>query len=102
MYMNGNGIHERTRRLTDDLWNAVGWAIVGSAMATAGPLIFAMMWFIPGAPMVSPMWVLPVIGCAAIGLWLSLPWWRAKSALRRHTASLDAETEKRGCGWARS
>lgn len=102
MYMNGVGIQEKTRRLTDVLWDAVPLAIIGTTAAITAPVIFGVTWAAPPSGM-PPWWTFVIVTvCVFGGVYLSIPYWRAERALKAHRLAMEAETEQRGSGWASS
>lgn len=122
MYMDGKGIMRRTERLNTDmkqkvdaLWDSLGMAFIGLSMALVGLLLSWGPILLPGAPWQPPStWHLAIaIAVTAftvpVGIWLSLPWFRAERALKQHikiveahTAAMKRERAKRGPGWAKS
>ena len=104
MYMDGRGIHQRTRALTDALWAKVPQAVIGTSAAIAAPFIGGLMWIAPSREPSSVPWL--GIGIAAVcvlaGTLVTVPYFQAEAALKRHTREMNAETEKRGEGWAAS
>lgn len=96
-YMDGRGIMARTEELNSDMWGAVPQAICGGAAGVLAALCVA------GAFMFGS-W--PLVPAAGLLGWLSYdlhgPWLRAKRAVADHREAMEAETEKRGKGWAQS
>jgi hypothetical protein len=101
MYMNGRGVMARTRELTDAMWDALPMSVLGNCGILFGVgggvfLLWDAQTFLQGAGGFAGL------GLAVLGYIAAKPWWTALSALRKHTEAMDAETEKRGRGWARS
>jgi len=108
MYMDGTGIQERTRHLTDEMWETLGLGIVGAWIIFLGPflswLIFIHQWT-RGAPPTKFDWALGIIIGAisiAVGLKIHLPHHKARTALNRHTKNMERAIAKYGKGCARS
>lgn len=103
-YMDGRGINERTRNLESAMWANINGAILGSTLATCGPIIAIVFFSVTsGNHPAWDRWLLTVvvsIACAAVGIWMGEPYRRALRAIKQHTAEMRAETAKRGSGWA--
>lgn len=108
MYLNGNGIHRRTRELTNAVWDKLPHAIFGITLATAGPIVTCVLilhrfsWDLPVGGEQKLLALLISGTCIGVGICIARPWFQAKRALDEHAARLRRETELRGKGWARS
>lgn len=105
-YMNGRGLLKRTEELNDAMWDALPMAFIGTSAAVLGPFI---SWgvFIHRFPWDLPppewfLWAFIIISTLSVsgGIWVSLPWWKAGRAIKRHTKMMKQETAKRGERWA--
>ena len=109
MYMDGTGIQERTRYLTDKVWETLGFGIVGAWIIFLGPflswLIFIHRWTPRSSPPTEFDWGLAIVITVVsivVGLKMHLPHHRVIAALKRHTKNIERETARRGKGWGRS
>lgn len=105
MYMGGVGVQERTRILSDRLWDAVLPAIFGSSAAVCVPFLYAMCLIgDPRAGGIERTWYWDIIVAVAViaGIYFAAPWFRIHAELKRHRLVMEAETAKRGKGWALS
>ncbi len=106
MYLNGRGINQRTRELTDAVWDKLLHAIFGSTLAVAGPIItcgLILLMFSLEAPVLPEQKIgafIVSLSCVVIGVLIARPWFTAKRALDTHTENMRRETEQRGKGWA--
>lgn len=104
LYMNGANIRERTRTLTDELFDCVSGAIIGIWLFSFGLGLAALFLFLPVSYR-GPFGVWAAIVClaaAVFGGYLARPWFVAYVALRTHRKAMEAETAKHGSGWASS
>lgn len=104
IYMNGVGVMQRTRELNDKLWDAVLGAIFGTSIPCATIICTAATYFAPSSFDGGLLpWVLGAnLIIAAVGYKMASPWFVISHQLRQHTAKMNAETAKRGRGWAKS
>lgn len=102
-YLDGRNIKKTTEDLTNLMWGSVLPAIIGSTMATTGPVIWGVAWFMR-KPWARDGWLFPtlVIVGVVFGIGLSLPFFVWEGRLRRHTRMMNEETRKSGKGWASS
>ena len=111
MYMDGTGIKERTRQLTDKVWDTLGLGILGAWVIFLGPFL-SWLFFIHhiheyggGTPPTEFDWGLAIAISAVsilVGLKMHLTHHRARTALKKHTKNMERETTRRGEHWARS
>jgi hypothetical protein len=105
LYMNGRGVMDRTRKLNDALWDAMVPAWLGTSAAICGPFVAVMILLIDD----EPRSILPYVAgavlslaCFALGAFFAAPWFKARAAVQAHRKAMEAETTKRGRGWAHS
>lgn len=108
MYMEGIGVKERTRHLTDSVWNTVLFGIFGLWIAICGPflswglLIHKFPWQSPPTAFDLSMAAAIAVLAVLVGIRMFSHYFRAMRALRKHTLIIESETKQRGRGWARS
>lgn len=96
-YMNGIGIMAHTRKLIDDSWNAFPFAVAGGAS------VVLSIWSVVIASVHQVWWFTIFSVIWLIVAWLMYgPWVKAFCALHEHRHRMEAETAKRGDGWASS
>ena len=107
-YMDGTGIKERTRQLTDKLWGTLPFGILGAWVIFLGPFL-SWAFLIDRLPWETPPtefdWGLAIAISAVsivVGLKMYLPHHRARTTLNKHTKNMERETTRRGEHWARS
>lgn len=102
LYMGGRGVLKKTDELVDASWATIFHGVIGYTIATVVP-IFALVVALAN-------WDLWVTVCSIIialvsvfgGFEIARPRRDAMAALVAHRKAVEAETEKRGPGWARS
>ena len=108
MYMDGTGIQERTRQLSDDMWDTLGLALMGAPIIILGPLLSWGLLIFESPSSTPPTeidWGLAIaISAVSIvaGLKMYLPHHRARTALKKHTKNMERAITKYGKGCARS
>ena len=103
IYMNGCGIMAMTRKLRVEVFDALVPAIIGASAAVVFPTVSAGLIVANAVPQV---WIWLGSGAlflmALLGTLLAIPFFRAVHILQCHTTALEAETRRRGKGWAQS
>lgn len=106
IYMNGRGISDKTRELNDAVWDAFDNAFIGAVIGIFAITLSVFGAFAAGHIGRSPPLVLlfGVIGFAGAVVWYKMhqPWRNAMDATIAHREAMEAETKKRGKGWAQS
>lgn len=108
MYMDGIGIQERTRHLSDNLWDTLTLGIFGAWIIFIGPftswmfIIHRFSWQTPTTEFDWGLAIIISVASVAVGLKMHLPHHRAMTALKRHRKNMERETARRGKGWGRS
>ena len=97
-YMNGRGINKRTRELQGKLWENIEGAIFGSTLALVAPFAAGVAAFAFDAYIIAFL----LLSAIPVGIAMALPWHKAHAEITRHREAMEAETAKRGKGWASS
>lgn len=99
-YMDGRGINQRTRELTDALWDAFLPAWLGTSIGIVAIMVGMIFAFWQDGPI-----LIVGVGLMALGMSAAIggagPWFEARARLNEHTAAIRRETERYGRGWAR-
>ena len=98
-YLNGEGIHKRTRALNDEAWAAVDGAMLS---AFAAIIVTGLSFGLLVSSGQSVWWLLLTAPFWVVAAYFWSLWSDAIQNVRRHTAAMAAEREKRGVGWAKS
>lgn len=107
-YMNGRGVMQRTRELSDDVWAKLDGALYGSFIGIPAIVISAFgvlfSWNFGRSPNFLSVAIFAFVGIIGAVVWheMNRPWSRAMAALVAHRKALEAETAKRGKGWSKS
>ncbi|WP_156798528.1 hypothetical protein [Ahrensia sp. R2A130] len=105
IYMNGRGVMAKTEKLNSAAWGHVGYAIIGSCGALLSIPLFLVNLYKSVENGFTSLGAI-YMACALViffsGIVMTRPHSKAISELRVHRMAMEAETKKRGLGWASS
>lgn len=105
MYMNGRGLTKHTEKLNNAVFASLDKALIGSFIGIPALVTAAFGAFVSGynGSFASGVFFV-LLGAGGAIVWYKMhkPWSDAMKATNAHREAMEAETAKRGGGWAKS